>query len=163
MSDHDCLKRSRIRFSKEPVFVFNSQFDVDTHFRQNPFKTILTHSNKPTKCTVIHDQNMPAHQMSIRYRLCVSSKCQEADPTDDEKCPYKAKEVYCFGSSQFFIFESPNAQHLNKFFDRIDKFQGIHPFYEKEIERIYNENTKTPMEIWIALRNNLKNPEMKYR
>jgi hypothetical protein len=90
MSDHDCLKRSRIRFSKEPVFVFNSQFDVDTHFRQNPFKTILTHSNKPTKCTVIHDQNMPAHQMSIRYRLCVSSKCQEADPTDDEKCPYKA-------------------------------------------------------------------------
>jgi hypothetical protein len=124
------------KFQKEAAFIFECEDDMETHFLINEYKTRNVNTSEQIPCTIIHDMNCPAHSMVTRYKKCVSKKCHV---NDMDSCKMKKKVTYCMHEEKYYVFEDPSLAHINKNPTATDVYRGIHPFYIREIRRIYKE------------------------
>jgi hypothetical protein len=139
------------KFSKEPSLIFECEDDLETHFLLNEYKTRNVNTSDEITCTIIHDTNFPKHTMITRYKKCVSNKCHG---NDNDICKMKKKVIQCMHENKYYVFEDSTLSHNNKYPNATDIYRGIHPFYIREIRRIYRERALSATKIYLILEKN---------
>ena len=123
------------------VFETPDEMEVETFFDNinQEFKYVQTHGGHWGKCNVC-SWRFDDHQKFTIIKRCASAKCNDESQVN---CPVRYRISQCKRNNVYYIDQLNNTVHLNKYPDNVDKFHGIHSYYLKEINRLYDEQKRS--------------------